>query len=505
MILLFFVQFSFAQNVTITPNGITPNFSENYPRLHYEEILELPDPKEGDMAFDKTFECLRIYNGKQWLCSFQDANILTPTMVPVVTSDNDGGYYGGGMVTDEEGNLYISGIFGGTVDFGGTFKTSHPSEADMGGDLFLAKYDAEGVLQWVQTAGGVDGYLYFENMVKDASGNLYIAGSFGNTVSFGNQTITSTSESSLFIVKFSSSGSLIWVKTAGGNGNVYYLDLAVNSSGKIWISGSFYGTINFGSTSISANANDLFLARYSSSGNLEMVNLVSGSSNKVSDLKLAINSDDDILVSGSYTGTLNFGIQPISNIAGYDIFLAKFKVSTDQWIGAVSIGGEGNDRNSGLAIDADDNIYLTGTFSGTISFGSKSLQTIKTRDSFFAKYDSEGIFEKAEKVGRFDNLIESKGITLDPAGNIYIYGSFSERVNFYNRQLIASAYADLFLAKYDSNGNYIWVQSDKGFWNNSLRNIVIDENCIYATGFISIDDFNAEGYRDILFYRLDNP
>jgi len=122
------------------------------------------------------------------------------------------------VATDNSGNVYVTGYFSGSASFDGT---------DYRGkgifDIFLAKYNSNGGLIWVQTAGSGqsdEGY----GLGVDNSGNVYVAGYYTETATFGKsefsdiQTITSKGRTDIFLAKYDQDGKLIWLKSAGGTG-----------------------------------------------------------------------------------------------------------------------------------------------------------------------------------------------------------------------------------------------------------------------------------------------
>jgi hypothetical protein len=151
-LLLFFwgaVMLSFAQNVTITPGGITPAMTGSYPRISYDAILALPNPAKGDMAFDMTFNCLRVYTGSKWICTYQSPSDPTPNIAALASAGGTSSDVGFGIAVDGSGSVYVTGYYQGTATFGTTSKTSAGFS-----DIFVAKYNSSGALQWVQSAGG---------------------------------------------------------------------------------------------------------------------------------------------------------------------------------------------------------------------------------------------------------------------------------------------------------------------------------------------------------------
>lgn len=173
-----------AQSVTIRPSGITPAIGGTYPRLAYDALVTLPNPQRGDLAYDLTFNCLRVYNGSKWVCTFQSPTDSTPNLAAIAQGggiDWDKGY---GIVIDGSGNVYVTGSFGGIATFGNTTLTSAGSS-----DVFITKYDESGALQWVQKAGS-RGPDVGQNIAVDRSGNVYITGSFIGEITFGTTTLT---------------------------------------------------------------------------------------------------------------------------------------------------------------------------------------------------------------------------------------------------------------------------------------------------------------------------
>lgn len=90
---------------------LLPNINET-PRLNYSQIVALPSPKVGSMVFDTNSNCLRIYNGLEWLCTFENS---AQTAWKVTGGSSKSIVH---SVSDAIGNLYVLGNFGGTVDFG---------------------------------------------------------------------------------------------------------------------------------------------------------------------------------------------------------------------------------------------------------------------------------------------------------------------------------------------------------------------------------------------------
>jgi hypothetical protein len=118
------------------------------------------------------------------------------------------------VAVDSSGNVYVTGGFQGTANFGSTNLTSIGSE-----DIFLAKYNGSGNLIWIIQAGGTNNQDIGEDVCADTNGNVFIVGSFQGQTSFGNKTLIASGSLGIgtvnnqFIAKYNSSGTLIWAFT----------------------------------------------------------------------------------------------------------------------------------------------------------------------------------------------------------------------------------------------------------------------------------------------------
>jgi hypothetical protein len=154
--------------------------------------------------------------------------------------------YGYSVTTDASGNVYLTGVFYGTVNFNPDGTDNHTSNGDY--DIFLTKINSDGSYGWTKTMGGTD-YDYGYSVTTDASGNVYLTGAFYGTVDF-NPSGTADNHTSnggydIFFTKINSDGSYGWTKTMGGTDWDYGYSVTTDASGNIYLTGHFVGTANF--------------------------------------------------------------------------------------------------------------------------------------------------------------------------------------------------------------------------------------------------------------------
>jgi len=292
------------------------------------------------------------------------------------------------IAIDSSGNSYVTGFFKETASFGSTTLTSSGST-----DIFIAKLDSSGNWLWAKKAGGTSPD-YSWSIATDSSGNSYVTGSFREIASFGSTTLTSSGDADIFVAKLDSSGNWLWVKQAGGTDYNTGCGIAIDSSGKSYVTGLFSGTASFGSTNLtSSGQDDIFVAKLDSSGNWLWAQKAGGTNNDEG-RSIAIDSSGKSYVTGLFSGTASFGTTTLTSSGSYDIFVAKLD-SSGNWLWAKKAGGTLWDWSNGIATDSSGNTYLTGYFSGTASFGGINLTSSGGEDIFVAKayipYDSNDI------------------------------------------------------------------------------------------------------------------
>jgi len=132
---------------------------------------------------------------------------------------------------------------------------------DSGAAHFIAKYDAAGNVLWAQkTGGGADSGTGV--VATDAQGDCYFTGWFAGTATFGNTNLTSNGLDDLFVARYTSAGDLMWVKQAGGSDYDRVYGIAVDAERNVYTAGFFVGTATFDSFTPTSNGGfDCFVAR----------------------------------------------------------------------------------------------------------------------------------------------------------------------------------------------------------------------------------------------------
>jgi hypothetical protein len=327
------------------------------------------------------------------------------------------------VASDPSGNLFVTGIFSGTAQFGATLLTN-----SGGTDLFVAKYGSTGNPLWARQAGGPgndNGY----SCATDSNGNVYVVGGIGTNASFGSIALTNAGSDDIFVAKYESSGSVLWARRFGGIGPDDGWCVTVDSKNNIYVGGSFVSLVNFGITNLTSVGNrDGFLMRIDSAGNVIWASRFGGSGDDIA-YGITTDTDGSIYCVGKYTGVANFGSITLTNAGSSDIFLAKFDTNGSA-VWARRGGGTAADEAHSVRCDGIGGVWLTGSYTRCATFGNTVLTNAGGSDICAVKYDVNGNFIVARRGGGSQLTDLGTGIGTDSTGDAYAAGYFSGQGTF---------------------------------------------------------------------------
>lgn len=191
-----------------------------------------------------------------------------------------------------------------------------------GNDVLVARYSAQGALEWVQQVGGMaDDRM--RRACADAAGNLYVAGYFTGPAQFGTTTLPGAGDYDGFLVKYSPQGALQWVQPSGGPGSDGLGDVVLDAAGNPYVTGNFDGTAQYGSVTLtSAGSRDASVAAYTAQGQLRWVQRAGGPGFDVA-YDLGFDGAGYLRVVGRFEGTCVFGPATLTAPTGSELFLAR--------------------------------------------------------------------------------------------------------------------------------------------------------------------------------------
>lgn len=253
-----------------------------------------------------------------------------------------------------------------------------------------------------------------------------------------------------------------WARNIGGSLNDATSGICVDGSGNVYVTGSFAGKADLSKDQKmkSAGQEDLSLLKYNSNGKLIWARQI-GSTPKEGGASICIDSSGGLYVCGMWGGDELSQKSGIASTVSSHVYIAKFDTANGKTLWYKSTSGGGKDAGYGICADKSGNIYITGDFQGSISFGHLNLSSKGSSDVFLVKFTSEGKFIWAERAGG-EGLDAGTSVVVDPLGNPVITGFFQSKASFGESHLTSSGFCDIFTAKYNPQGVLVWARAAGG-------------------------------------------
>jgi hypothetical protein len=363
-----------------------------------------------------------------------------------------------GVAADAAGNVVISGVFQGTVNFGGA-----PFTSAGGNDAFVAMLDSNGNHVWSHQLGNTS-YSISLDVATDGAGNTLVSGVFDGTLRFdGTAILTSSGSTDSFVLKLSPGGTLLQSAVIGGPAQQEVWAMAVDTQGDVLVAGRNWGRLLIPAIGVdepTRGSADAFVvklsgstlsprwARYWGAGGFDGVQAV------------ATDTHDNILVTGRFSNTVNFGVgSPRMSLGGEDAFVAKLNPvdGSSSWVKV--FGGAGTQAAADVKTDGADNVVVTGGFENSgISFDGPLLSSVGDWDIFLVKLDTlfgDNIWSK--RFGGTSTDV-AEGLAVADDGSIAITGGIVGTTDLGGGTRTGAGGYDSFVARFNADGSHRWSQ-----------------------------------------------
>lgn len=352
------------------------------------------------------------------------------------------------MAATASGNVVLTGYFVEDIDFGGAPLTSAGNS-----DIFVAMLDPDGGHVWSESFGST-GAQEAVSVAVDPSGNLLLAGYFSGSLDFGDGPMVSKGKTDVFLAKLDSAGALLW-KRSFGDAEFQAPNRAVLApSGEIVAAGTFTGSLDFGAGPLTSGPGvELFVAGLDA-GATGLWNRRAGDVEQKQNIDIAVDSAGNVVVAGSFKGTLDFAQPSWPSAGGVDAFVVKLDAAGD-YLWGHQFGDEAEQEIDGVAVDAKGDVYVVGTFGGTMDLGGGMLQAQGGTDILLGKLDAAGNHVWSKRFGDAQYQ-DGFRLAVDVGNNVVVTGIFDGVVDFGGGPLASSDSADTFLVKLDGAGEHIW-------------------------------------------------
>jgi hypothetical protein len=338
--------------------------------------------------------------------------------------------HGVSVASDQNGNIYVTGSFQGTANFGGNNLVSAGA-----GDIFVMKLNAGGAHVWSERFGDTADDAGSGIAVDGLGTNVAVVGYYDGSPNFGGGALPPASGDNGFAAKLgAASGSYVWAKGFGGSGSTIMADVALTAAGSVVFVGGYDASISIGGNTLpSAGGRNVMVAELDgSTGNPVWSHGYADGANQQSVNAVAVDPSGNILFTGQMAGSVDFGGGALTSVGGSaNAFLVKlYGAGNYAW----SQRFVGASMGTGVATDGAGNIALFGSFSGTLNIGAKSVISAGKDDVFVAKLDPSGAspfwlqrFGSADDEGAATIAVVTSGAS---PGASFIAGQFPGTIGF---------------------------------------------------------------------------
>lgn len=399
------------------------------------------------------------------------------------------------VTTDADGNVYTTGSFRLTVDFDpgdGVYELTALGSTD----IFVSKLDADGNFLWAVNMGGTTS-ANGEAIAINSDGNCVVTGNFSETIDVDPSdevfNLTAVDGSDMFAAILDEAGNLIWAGAMGGPGFQYSGAVAIDAAGNIVIGGFFGNSCDFdpnaGESIITTAEGSAFVVKLQADGTFMWVRHIEGATDSnVNCWDMALDSNDNILLAGSFSGTVDFnmgaGAFELTSAGSTDIYVCKLDANGD-FLWAAGMGNGSADTAFAVDTDSDDNVHVSGNFIHTIDFDPgpdvSNLTSASTsdHDTFVWKLTAAGAFVWAKGLGGDDNEFPTS-IAVDAAGTVYTVGGFDGTCDFdpgasvFELEPASVNFFDIYISVLDVNGEFVWAGSMGSTGNDRPEDVTVD-------------------------------
>lgn len=362
------------------------------------------------------------------------------------------------IAVDGNGNVLVAGYYlGGSVDFGGGTLPSTGNDFN----IFVVKLDPSGKHLWSKGFGDAQNQVG-RSIAADVMGNVLVTGYFAGSVDFGGGALTSAGGQDVFVVKLDASGKHLWSKGFGDAKDQAGQSIAVDPMGNAVVTGFFNGSVGFGPIALtSAGEQDIFVVKLDPSGG-HLWSKGFGDAQSQVGQGVAVDAAGNVLVTGYFNGSVDFGGGLLTSVDAADVFVAKFK--PDGMLSWANAYGNVSDQiATGIAADSAGNVVVTGYFNGAIDFGGGSLVSAGAvpgpSDIFIAELTAGGTYTWAHRFGD-SNDQRAAGVAVGLSGKVLITGAMTGQADFGAGPLASAGGQDIFVAKLDADqhGGCVWAK-----------------------------------------------
>lgn len=333
---------------------------------------------------------------------------------------------------------------------------------------------ADGNPLWSRLTGSTNSE-YATSVTTDSNGNVYVTG-YTNSLILDGQANAGTGND-ILLLKYSSSGEKQWTRLAGTTTADTGQSVGVDSSGNVYVAGVTGGSLY---SQPYSGGTDIFIIKSDSTGS-RVWTRETGTTGADTLRGMAVDSVNNVIY---LTGSTDRSLDSQPYVSGKDIFLMKYDLSGNKiWTKETGTASTGmNEEAYGVAVDGSGNVFIAGLTYGWLGDGPNEYAG--GYDIFLMKYDAGGNKQWTRQMGTSYNDA-AQSVAVDANGNVYVAGITWGDLDG-NSNTGPYSTTDVFLAKYDNNGNKLWTKEMGTAGTDSVNSVAVDRlGNAYITGYVS--------------------
>ncbi len=400
-----------------------------------------------------------------------------------------------GVALDERGAVWITGDFKNSFSLAGT-----PVQAAGGADTYVARLRPNGSAQMVRTFGGLGPEVGVDLDTYGPECAAYITGTYFGplTLNPGVSLPAPRGQRDVYVTQFDSLGRAVWASTFGSRGSDSGNEVVTSATGEVWATGIFAGdSIQFPDGSRVAKAggpDDVWVSNHSRTGRFRRGFTLPGTGHEEG-RGISVDATGHVLLSGEFDATVQVGGATLTSRGGSDIYLVRYDS-----LGQVQFykhwGGAGLDHARGVDADAAGNVYVSGVFTGSVSFDGTVLTSVAgSKDVFVAKLTPTGTLLWVRQIGGPSPVDEGAELEVSATtGNMVLTPNVGAVTTLPNGTVVTGNAQNQLVLKLNSSGQVLWhklVPGTGGQVINFAVGLDSRENVAVAGSFTGNMTFDA--------------
>lgn len=359
---------------------------------------------------------------------------------------NAGGKYADkvtGVCVASDDDLFITGMIEGEMRFGKV------EIKDNSKKIFVSRISSKGKCQWIKTFpynGSASAFL----IESDRKGNVVVGGTFTESIHFESLKIQSKGHNDAFLIRLDGSGNLMHFQQIGGSGFEHPTAICTDFEGNTYLSLKHDRELQLDQRTFPAKyknkkSNGAIILLDSLLNYGWVKSFYSPEYAEISGM--VFTSNKNLILTGNYNNYIEFDTIHFQSNGTMDFFVANAdSVGNIKWIR--NFGGKYNDRSKNIYLNKLGSAMITGSFKDSIEFDAYDFKTQgNLTDAYVIQLDTAGHVTWAGIIDG-EGVSNAKASALDNEGNLYITGSFTGSVDVGEDQISSFGDEDVFLAKY---------------------------------------------------------